>query len=197
MKKFIVIISMLILFGCGPAPDVSEKVVWYPTPKDVKAFELRDQYGEVVSNQDLADKWNLLFLGYTSCPDVCPMTLLKLTHVYQSVKNKGDLQVWFVSVDPNRDTEEKRLAYIKHFDPDFKAVSAEHSALFPFVRDLGLIYAINQEQTGEYYVDHSASVALINPKGQLEAIFKPTHTAGAVPTIDDKLLLSDLEKIIN
>ncbi|MCG9759158.1 MULTISPECIES: SCO family protein [Pseudoalteromonas] len=197
MKKLLLIVSIFILFGCGPAPDVSEKVVWYPKPKAVKTFELKDQYGEVVTNQDFTDKWNLLFLGYTSCPDVCPMTLLKLTHVYQSVENKDSLQVWFISVDPERDTEEKRLAYIRHFDPDFKAVSAEHSVLFPFVRDLGLIYAINQEQTKEYYVDHSASVALINPKGQLEAIFKPTHAAGAVPTIDDKLLLADLEKIIN
>ncbi|MEJ6476041.1 SCO family protein [Pseudoalteromonas piscicida] len=197
MKRIIVIVLAVMLFGCGQAPEVSEKVVWYPTPKAVKHFELQDQYGETVSNQDFADKWNLLFLGYTSCPDICPMTLLKLTHVYQSVENKDSLQVWFVSVDPNRDTKDKRLAYIKHFEPAFKAVSGDHAALFPFVRDLGLIYAINQEQKGEYYVDHSASVALINPDGQLEAIFKPSYAEGTVPTIDDKLLLKDLEKIIN
>ncbi|USD28839.1 SCO family protein [Pseudoalteromonas sp. SCSIO 43201] len=197
MKKILLIVVVAILSGCSPAPDVSEKVVWYRKPKEVQSFQLQDQYGEVLSNQDFAGKWNLLFLGYTSCPDVCPMTLLKLTHVYQSMKDKSKLQVWFVSVDPHRDSKERRQAYIRHFDPTFKAVSAEHSILFPFVRDLGLIYAINQEQQEEYYVDHSASVALINPKGQLEAIFKPSHEVGTVPTIDEKQLLKDLNSIIN
>ncbi|WP_419148987.1 SCO family protein [Pseudoalteromonas 'SMAR'] len=197
MKRFLIFLLVGAIAACAPPPDVSEKVVWYEQPKALQSFELNDQHGNTITNTALQGSWTLLFLGYTSCPDICPMTLLKLAHTYQVLESNEDVDVWFVSVDPNRDTQQKRAAYIKHFNPEFKAVSAEHAQLFPFVKDLGLIYAINQQSDQDYYVDHSASVALVNPQGQLEAIFKPTYAPGSVPTIDEKQLLTDLQHIIN
>ncbi|TMO93585.1 SCO family protein, partial [Pseudoalteromonas sp. S3178] len=100
-------------------------------------------------------------------PDICPMTLVKLSQVYQQLEKDYPISVWFVSVDPQRDTPAKRHAYINYFNHEFKALSGPHAQLFPFVRDIGLIYAINNSTEQEYYVDHSASVALINPRGEL------------------------------
>ena len=78
-----------------------------------------------------------------------------------------DINVWFISVDPNRDTAQKRLQYINYFNPNYQAVSGPHKALYPFVQNLGLIYAVTEEQTGDYLVDHSASVALVDPHGKI------------------------------
>ncbi|WP_352260099.1 SCO family protein, partial [Psychrobacter sp. TB55-MNA-CIBAN-0194] len=83
------------------------------------------------------------------------------------------LQVWFLSVDPKRDTPAKRKQYIDYFNPDFLAVSGEHKHLFPVVRELGLIYAISDSSESEYAVDHSASVAMVDQNGAVRAIFKP------------------------
>ncbi|WP_440054354.1 SCO family protein [Pseudoalteromonas sp. T1lg65] len=196
MRNTLLLSFLLTLLACTPQPELTDKTVWYKQAKTIKPFTLYDQNGNAATNQQFTGKWNLLFLGYTHCPDVCPMTLLKLTQLYRSLDNQDDVQVWFVSVDPNRDTQQRRLDYIKHFNPAFLAVSAKHDVLYPFVRELGLMYALNDTSADEYYVDHSGSVALVNPSGELEAIFKPEFEAGKVPTINVDTLLNDLRVII-
>ncbi|MBQ4863814.1 SCO family protein [Pseudoalteromonas sp. MMG013] len=188
------IVSVLLL-GCSEKPVVSDLTVHYQQPKLIKQFALTDQHGETLTEQDLLGQWTLLFLGYTSCPDICPMTLAKLAQVHQRLQNSVPLSIWFISVDPQRDTVEKRQAYIDYFNHEFKAMSGPHATLFPFVRDIGLIYAINNSEDSEYYVDHSASVALINPNGELAAIFKAKYTANEIPLIDVATLISDFNLI--
>ncbi|KZN44812.1 SCO family protein [Pseudoalteromonas luteoviolacea] len=196
MRLILLFILVGILAACTPEEAVSELTVHYPEPKELKPFELLDQHDETVSNKDLLGHWNLLFLGYTSCPDICPMTLSKLTHINTKISQLADSQVWFVSVDPNRDTSEKRQAYVSYFDKAFIAATQQHKQLFPFVRDIGLIYAINDDGGTDYYVDHSASIALINPLGQLEAIFKPEFKQGQVPNINAEKMVQDFRIIL-
>ena len=108
------------------------------------------------------------------------MTLAKLNNVYKNLQANYPLQVWFISVDPKRDIAQRRKEYIDYFNPDFLAVSGEHKDLFPFVRELGLIYAISDSDESDYAVDHSASVALVDGSGALRAIFKPEFKQGDV-----------------
>lgn len=185
-----------ILVGCQPSQPPQTHALLYETARPINPFLLQDQNEKTVTEKALKGKWTLLFLGYTSCPDICPMTLSKLTQVHKKFNNEL-LTVWFISVDPKRDTAEKRQLYIDYFNRDFKAVSAEHKSLFPFVRNLGLVYAIHDEGNGENYtVDHSASVTLVDPNGQVRAIFKPEFERGQVPLIDSEKMLDDLHKII-
>jgi len=101
-------------------------------------------------------------------------------------------------VDPQRDTVEKLSQYIAYFNPEFKALTADHSVLFPFARNLGLMYAISDKGKNEsYLVDHSASVVVINPQGKIAAIFKPQHELGELPIISGEQLVSDFAKIVN
>jgi protein SCO1/2 len=188
---------MYSLLGCSEAPKTSDLVVHYQAPKIVKPFELTDENGRITTEKSLNDQWTLLFLGYTSCPDICPMTLSKLSQVYQQLKADYAISVWFVSVDPQRDTLAKRQDYIRYFSHEFKALSGPHAKLFPFVRDIGLIYAINNSTEQEYYVDHSASVALINPQGKLAAIFKAKYAINEIPLIDINTLVRDFRIIAN
>ncbi|KPV98056.1 hypothetical protein AN214_00442 [Pseudoalteromonas sp. P1-9] len=196
--KLLIVISLIFMvLGCGPKSPPQTSALLYQEAKIVKPFVLQDQNGQQVTNQNLKGNWTLLFLGYTSCPDICPMTLAKLTQITKELSPNFAINVWFVSVDPKRDNAEKRKLYIDYFNPDFTAVSAEHKHLFPFVRNLGLVYAIHDDGESENYtVDHSASVTLVDPNGAVRAIFKPEFAKGKVPLINQSEMTQDLTSII-
>ena len=181
-----------------------EYALHYQQARPISVFTLTDELGQSFSNEQLRDKWSLVFFGYTSCPDVCPTTLQNLNFIYEDlITIASNSQVLLVSVDPKRDNREKLEQYIGYFNPNFKALRAEHDVLFPFARNLGLMYAITSKgeidlPAGDenYWVDHSASLVLINPAGKIAAIFRPEQAVGEVPTIDNKKLLSDYQKIV-
>jgi len=174
-----------------------EHALYYQQPREVKTFELTDHKGQVFGKDQLKGKWSLVFFGYTSCPDVCPTTLQNLGFIYDDLKAVAkNSQVLLVTVDPLRDTQEKLSQYIAYFNPEFIALRAGHEVLFPFARNMGLMYSISEDKE-DYLVDHSASLVLINPDGKITAIFKPEQAVGKVPSIDSDKLLSDFQKIVN
>ena len=173
-----------------------EHALYYQQSRDIQPFELIDHNGNAFTKDRFNDKWSLVFFGYTSCPDVCPTTLQNLSFIYDELKAITDKsQVLLVSVDPQRDTQEKLAQYIAYFNSEFFALRAGHEVLLPFARNMGLMYAINGEGD-DYLVDHSASLVLINPVGEIAALFKPEHEVGNVPSIDSDNLLSDYKKIV-
>jgi|TARA_B100000767_G_C19695249_1_gene505833 protein SCO1/2 len=214
MNKYIFIIIAVLSVSAGivgfrlimqtkqlPPPEFA---LHYQQARTMAAFSLTDEQGHIFNNAQLNDKWSLIFFGYTSCPDVCPITLQNLNFIYDELKGiANNTQVLLVSVDPQRDSVEKLAQYIDFFNPEFKALRAEHDILFPFARSLGLMYSITQDTQGEqfqstdqYWVDHSASIVLINPKGKVAAIFRPEQVIGEAPTINNDKLLSDYQKIV-
>jgi protein SCO1/2 len=176
-----------------PSP---EHALYYQESRVIKPFELIDHHGHVFTKEQLNDKWSLVFFGYTSCPDICPTTLQNLNFIYDDLKAIAqNSQVLLVSVDPQHDSQEKLAQYIAYFNREFIALRAGHEVLFPFARNMGLMYAISGEEDN-YSVDHSASLVLINPAGKIAAIFKPEQAVGEVPSIDSDKLLSDYQKIV-
>ena len=179
-----------------------EHALYYQQARDIKPFQLIDHHKQTFTKDNLANKWSWIFFGYTSCPDVCPTTLQELNFIYDELKAiSADTQILLVSVDPNRDTPDKLAQYIAYFNKEFIALTADHGVLFPFARNLGLMYAINEPE-GEnadkdsYLVDHSASLVLVNPQGQIAAIFRPKQALGVLPTIDGEKLVNDFAKIV-
>ncbi len=176
----------------------------YQQAREVKPFELTDHLGNSFNNASLKEHWSWVFFGYTSCPDVCPTTLQEMNFIYDELKAiANNSQVLLVSVDPKRDSQEKLASYIGYFNAEFKALHGDHGRLFPFARNLGLMYAITEagsdnhgESPTSYLVDHSASLVLINPAGRVEAIFKPKQALGEVPVIEGDKLVSDFAKIV-
>lgn len=169
----------------------------FPKAKPLAPFSLTDQHGNQFTNAQLANKWSLFFIGYTSCPDVCPTTMGKLTSAYPELQNQSEVQVIFLSVDPQRDTQDKLLSYMNFFNPQFTAVTGDHAQLFPLTRDLGFVYAMIGDGE-DYQVDHSAAMALISPSGQKVAIIKPKSSSpGKLPQITNNNLIADVNKIIS
>lgn len=205
MNKLLYIIVALISLGCGAfiyfsfnQPELPKTALYYQTPRTIAPFTLTAHTESSFSNEHLKGKWSWVFFGYTSCPDVCPTTLQKLNFVYDELKAVAENnQVLLVSVDPMRDTTNKLSQYIAYFNEEFIALRAGHDVLYPFARNLGLMYAIADDPTQEnYLVDHSASIVLINPQGQIAAIFKPQEKLGEIPTINEDDLVADFARVV-
>lgn len=180
-------------------PAEPKSALVYPQARNLQEFQLVDQHGQPTGREQLYQQWTLAFVGYTYCPDICPLTLAKLAGVQPDLAAmvKEPLKVWFISVDPQRDSVEQLNNYVNYFQqPAVLGLTAGHDQLFPFVRQLGLMYALNSNAEGNYLVDHSASVVLINPQGQLVAMFKPEMAMGQVPVIDTEQLLADFPLVL-
>ena len=101
------------------------------------------------------------------------------------------VNVWMISVDPQRDTVKRVTDYAGFFGPEFVGVRAEHPQLYPFVNGLGLMYSIPDEGATDYLVNHSAAIVLVNPDGQRQAIFKAEHVMGEIPSVNMTQLITD------
>ncbi len=178
-------------------PVAIEARVFEPV-RAIKPFELINQHDKKFNNDLFKDQWTMIFLGYTHCPDVCPTTLAKLSGSYNKLKATGidNLQVLFVSVDPQRDDAARLKEYTEYFHQDFIGASGSHANLYPFVRDLGLMYSMSEDTSqAEYAVNHSGGIALVNPDGQLHAMFRPKTELGGIPDIDMVSLEADFQQL--
>ena len=168
----------------------------YPEPRALSPFELTSHAGDVFDNASLKGQWSLVFVGYTFCPDICPTTMAELSGIYPELKALNTvkpIRVVFVSVDPNRDSIERLSEYVSYFNEEFIAVTGEHKVLFPFVRNLGMMYAIAESTDNpNYLVDHSASVVLVDPKARVIGRFKPKREPGKLSISDAQQILADM-----
>lgn len=178
---------------------LSEAVVVYPEPRQLSGIDLIDANGQPLTELNFKGRWSLVFVGYTYCPDICPTTLADMAAVYEQLKQaSAQVQLVFVSADPKRDSAERLKAYTAYFNPEFIAATAEHDKLMPAIQQLGLIYGIYDREGSDYLVDHSASISLINPDGQLHASFRPSFNEQTqVPLVDSGLLVQDFSRIVN
>lgn len=166
-----------------------------PGGKALPEFSLQDDHGQPFVPASLKGKWSLLFFGYTHCPDVCPTTLGTLKNAWdklsQSRGGVDDLQVVFISVDPERDSIEHLKEYVDYFDPAFTGVTGSPEELMKLSRSMGAIYANTKpDEQGNYLVDHTAAVFAIDPDGRFSALLSAPHDAGkiasAVETLRDQ-----------
>ena len=144
------------------------------------AFSVRTAQGEL-TERSLLGHWTLLFFGYTQCPDVCPGTLGMLSEALRGLGDQPPPQVLFISVDPARDTPALLAQYVPSFDPRFVGAAGSDTGLAELVRHLGVRYERHAPgAAGQYTVDHTASVFLLDPQARLKAVFSPPHEAPAV-----------------
>jgi protein SCO1/2 len=166
--------------GGNSGPLTLEGGTWLDQPRDLPAFELTDMHGEPFTRASFEGEWSFVFFGYTYCPDICPLTMALLASALEEIRKEdadADPRVIFVSVDPDRDTPEALNQYVGYFNREFTGVTAPMEQLTPFTRSLGILHrkAENPEDPENYLVDHSASVLLINPRGQLQAVLSAPH----------------------
>lgn len=148
---------------------------------DGNTFRLSDQRGKIVA----------LFFGYTSCPDVCPTTMAELNQAFEKLGDQADqVQVLYVTVDPERDTPERAQEYVNHFNPDFIGLSGSEAELAKVWNDYGVFREIVEGTSASgYLVNHTARVTVIDQQGNLRLSF-PFDTPVDDVVHDLKLLLN-------
>jgi protein SCO1/2 len=159
-------------------------------PRPMPPLALIDQGNQPFDTARLRGGWTFVFFGFTSCPDVCPVTMSALA---ATNKLLADLpaalhpRVVMISVDPERDTPERLATYVKAFDPSFVGATGTKAAIDELAQRMGVLVAKRPLEGGSYSVDHTTSVFLIDPDGALRALFSPPHTP--------KLIAEDYRRI--
>jgi protein SCO1 len=160
-------------------------------PHPVADFTLQSSNGPV-SLSSFKDKVVVLYFGYTSCPDLCPITLAALNQAVQALGNKaGEVQVIFISVDWQRDNPEKMAQYTEHFNPNFIGLAGTQTQIDAVTNDFGIFYLLNlPDENGFYSVDHTASTRVLDRQGRLTLIW-PYDIQPADMTSDLRVLLKN------
>jgi protein SCO1 len=162
------------------APNQFETLLLYPKPKVLPHFSLAEYVDGQSQGQALAfgpealkGRWHLLFFGFTTCPDICPTTLTELKTLRRDL---GPLapELVFVSVDPERDSAEVLRGYVNFFDSNTRTVTSDVQSLTQFAASVGAVFAKVPNEDGQSYtMDHSSSLVLINPQGELAGLMRP------------------------
>jgi protein SCO1/2 len=134
-------------------------------------FTLTDQTGATVTETALQGHPTALFFGYTFCPDVCPTTLFEMTNWLGKLGSDGDtLKVYFVTVDPERDTQEALASYLSAFDPRITGLTGSREAVDKMIKEYRIYARKVPLDSGGYVMDHTASIYLLDS----DAVFTGT-----------------------
>ena|SRR6185437_1337825 len=130
-------------------------------------FALTDQNGMLRTEKDYRGKYMLVFFGYTYCPDVCPTTLAVMSAALKKMGGRADhIAPLFITVDPKRDTPEKLKSYLASFGPRIVGLTGSPKDIATVAKEYRVYYKEHPaENGGEYTVDHSGVVYLMDPNG--------------------------------
>jgi protein SCO1/2 len=175
------VILGLAAFGTGwwlqtsrvPDPDFAYGMK-LAQPRTLRPVTLTGAAGPVqLPYQD--GKWTLVFFGYTHCPDVCPTTLTYLKGEMKALgPRRSHLHTLFVSVDPQRDTPADLQRFVTFYDAAFEGVTGDKAALDQMTTDAGAAYFLGAKAAQgatDYDVSHSNSIYVVNPRGQVVAVY--------------------------
>ena len=148
-------------------------------------FALTDHTGKPRTLADFKGKAVLVFFGYTQCPDVCPTTMAELAGVMKELGPLADqVQVLFVTVDPERDTQALLAQYVPAFDKRFLGLYGDAAATAKVAKEFKVFYAkVPGKESGSYSMDHTAGSYVFDKNGKVRLFLR--HGQGAAPIVHD------------
>jgi protein SCO1 len=140
-------------------------------------LELVDHAGRPRRLEDWRGKVVVLFFGFTHCPDVCPTTLAETASALKKLGAEAErVQVLFVTVDPERDTQKALADYVSAFDPRFIGLRGDEEATRRVAKEFKIYYEKRKQGDG-YTVDHSAQTYVIDARGRLRLLVRHDRLA--------------------
>ncbi|MBC7580828.1 SCO family protein [Tardiphaga sp.] len=147
------------------------------------AFQLTDQAGRAVTEQNLKGKPSLIFFGFTHCPDVCPTSLFEISEVLRAMgKDAGRVNAYFVSVDPERDTAAAMKEYLSSFDPHLQGLTGNAEAVAKVISSFRVYAKKVPLKDGDYTMDHTALIYLMDRDGKFVSPFNLKRAPDAAAT---------------
>lgn len=157
-------------------PESLKSVRLFSRTRPLPAFALSQSDGTALEPAELQGRWTVVFLGFTHCPDVCPTTLTELSQAqkaWDALPEARRPQVLFVSIDPERDTPAQTGEYAAYFHPATLAATGSQEALQAFTASLGLVYMKVPTTDGDYTMDHSSALVVIDAQGRQAGLIRP------------------------
>jgi len=153
-------------------------------PRNLSEFALLGSDNQPFNNSSLQGHWTLAFFGFTSCGSICPTIMAELSKMYNLLESKGQKSlpnIVMISLDPKRDTLDKLASYVKAFHPSFYGASGDELSVNKLTSELGIAYAKiakkDIENSEGYDIEHTGTLILLNPKGEIAAFFTTPHNA--------------------
>lgn len=179
LRKTITILglSFLSLFVSAVA-TAADNTVSVDPPQLLGDFSLKDQYGNDFGVDQFKGRWSMVFVGFTSCPDVCPVTLANLEAVRAEMGFRMSPEripnIIFLAVDPDRDTAVLK-DYLSYFHPQYIGITGDSSEIDKLIKSLDAFYRLDRKSSsdGSYNVVHTASVSIISPEAKVVAKISP------------------------
>jgi protein SCO1/2 len=166
MRYIVLCVTAVLVLAAGVA------TYWWTRPgaPGVVAFgapfELVNHNGEKITEQAFRGKPTAVFFGFTHCPEVCPTTLFELDGWIEQLGSDADkMSAYFVSIDPERDTPEVMKAYLGNFSGRITGITGEPAKVMQMAKDFRIFARKVEQENGEYTMDHTASVLLLDSNG--------------------------------
>lgn len=177
---FIIISSFIFILvqifnKFSQSPDIKTRsCTRFPSALEITNFDLNSiNHDKPFNKQSLKGHWNLIFFGYTECPDICPNTMEIIKDIWNNLeKHYVPVRFIFITLDPEKDTSKKMRKFLFKYNENFLGLNGSKDQILLLKKSLG-IYAKNIEKNGVNTINHAGILLLINPKGQLYGIFSP------------------------
>lgn len=177
-----------LLAGCTP-PEPAFKSTDITGADYGKNFVLTDHHGQPRTLADFKGKVVTIFFGYTQCPDVCPTALSNMSSVMQELGADADrVQVIFVTVDPERDTQALLAEYVPVFDARFLGMYGSLEKTAEIAKDFRVFYRKSGDLAGHYTIDHTAGTYVFGPDGRLRLYVKHGE--------DPQVIVADIKALL-
>jgi protein SCO1/2 len=187
MKKLLAILVLgCLLLGCDKFNRTPQFQNTDLTGLDyAKDFALTDHKGKPRTLADFKGKVVVMFFGYTQCPDVCPTTMVEMANVIKELGPAGkDVQVLFVTIDPERDTQQLLAQYVPAFNPTFLGLYGDAAATARTAKEFKVYYAkVPGATPSTYSMDHTAGSYVFDRNGKLRLFLR--HGKGPAAIVPD------------
>ncbi|MFT3741945.1 MAG: SCO family protein [Gammaproteobacteria bacterium] len=162
-----------------------ESATIFPQPRRVPDFQLIDSNNQPLTLNNLKGHWSLLFFGFTRCPELCPTTLAVLKQAYKNLAAAHQTvvpQMVFISVDPESDSLARIRDYVHSFNPAFLGATGSAQTLSQLTESFSVLYmkVKSAQADGDYTIDHSGTILIVNPQGQFAGVFTLPHDANKI-----------------
>jgi protein SCO1 len=166
--------------GCGKQPPAFTNLDITGNTQFASDFSLPDTSGKIRTMADYKGKVVVLFFGYTHCPDVCPTTLFDMSQLMKVLGPDADrANALFITVDPERDTQQVMKDYLSNFDPHLRGLTGDRAAIDAAIKAYRVYAKKVPLEKGDYTMDHTAVVYLMDKNGHFVAPFDVSRTPAA------------------
>ena len=196
LAAFVVVAILALLYGAWSRHNLTSNAkaqtavaqllsgTVFPTPRQINPFQLTGDNKKPFTNANLQNHWTFVFFGFTHCPALCPTTLSTLNQVYKNLQTDHPQQlpqVLFISVDPEQDKPKVIREYLSGFNPAFVGATGSAASIDTLTQEFNVMYAkVFPDGDKNYTIDHSGTIILIDPNGQVYAVFSTPHNANNI-----------------